>query len=113
MNIDKIQKFSNSQDFFQCPICKETLVYEDKSLVCSNNHCFDISKHGYVNFLLNNKQQKNYDLSSFENRRLILENGLYDHIAQKLMDILKDLVIDSILDAGCGEGYYSKKLFKI
>lgn len=107
---DKIQKFSNSQDFFQCPICGKTLKLVDNSLFCSNNHCFDISKKGFVDFVLNNKVSKNYDRDSFENRHVILEHGMYDHIANKLVELIEKLHLDSILDVGCGEGYYSKKI---
>ena len=107
---DKIQKFSNSQDFFQCPICGKTLKLVDNSLLCSNNHCFDISKKGFVDFVLNNKVSKNYDRDSFENRHVILEHGMYDHIANKLVELIEKLHLDNILDVGCGEGYYSKKI---
>lgn len=107
---DKIQKFSNTQDFFQCPICGKALKLVDNSLLCSNNHCFDISKKGFVDFVLNNKASKNYDRDSFENRHVILEHGMYDHIANKLVELIERLHLDSILDVGCGEGYYSKKI---
>ena len=107
---DKIQKFSNTQDFFQCPICGKALKLVDNSLLCSNNHCFDISKKGFVDFVLNNKASKNYDRDSFENRHVILEHGMYDHIANKLVELIEKLHLDSILDVGCGEGYYSKKI---
>jgi len=63
----KIQKFSNSNEYFQCPICGERLVLQGNSLICEKKHNFDISKKGFVDFVLNNKQQKNYDLASFEN----------------------------------------------
>ena len=107
---DKIQKFSNTQDFFQCPICGKALKLVDNSLLCSNNHCFDIYKKGFVDFVLNNKASKNYDRDSFENRHVILEHGMYDHIANKLVELIEKLHLDSILDVGCGEGYYSKKI---
>jgi len=110
---NKIQKFSNSKQFFQCPICGKDLVMDDNSLVCSENHTFDISKKGFVDLVLNNKQQKNYDLESFENRHLILEHGMYDHIADKLVKLIDELGLHNILDVGCGEGYYSKKIVQL
>lgn len=113
MNKEKIKRFENSADFFSCPICKEKLSMQGTSLVCANNHNFDISKYGYVNFLLNMKQQKNYDKENFENRGLILKDGLYDHILNKLIEIIKDLSVDNILDVGCGEGYYSREIHKV
>ncbi|HIY92254.1 methyltransferase domain-containing protein [Companilactobacillus sp. HBUAS56275] len=107
---DKIQKFNNSSNFFQCPLCGEKLTLNGNSLTCDQNHTFDISKKGFVDFVLNSKQQKNYDLESFENRHLILEHGMYDHIADKIVKLVDQLKIKSILDVGCGEGYYSKKI---
>lgn len=110
---NKIQKFSNSHQFFQCPICGQKLTLNGNSLICNENHNFDISKKGYVDFVMNNKQQKNYDLESFENRHTILEHGMYDHIADKLIKLITDLKIQNILDVGCGEGYYSKKIAEL
>lgn len=48
--MNKILRFSDSEKVFQCPICKTDLKLKQKSLFCSNHHCFDISKTGYVNF---------------------------------------------------------------
>ncbi|WP_125566467.1 methyltransferase domain-containing protein [Companilactobacillus insicii] len=112
MNKEKIKRFENSGEFFSCPMCNERLELQGTSLVCVNNHNFDISKYGYVNFLLNMKQQKNYDKDNFENRGLILKDGLYDHILTKLITIIEDLKINNILDVGCGEGYYSREIHK-
>ncbi|WP_125712387.1 putative RNA methyltransferase [Companilactobacillus kedongensis] len=110
MNKEKLRRFNDSENFFACPVCDESLSLENNSLVCSNGHNFDIAKQGYVNFLLNMKQQKNYDKANFENRGLILKDGLYDHILNKIVEIVKDLPIETILDAGCGEGYYSREI---
>lgn len=110
---NKIQKFSNSQKFFQCPICGKSLKLVDNSLMCEENHCFDISKKGFVDFILNAKLQKNYDLSSFENRHIVLEHGMYDHIANKLVDLVNHYQLKNLLDVGCGEGYYAKKLSEV
>lgn len=106
----KIQKFNDSKKYFQCPLCGKKLSMQENSLICPQGHNFDISKKGYVDFILNNRQQKNYDRASFENRHLILEHGMYDHIANKLLLLLSDVNIKNILDVGCGEGYYSKKI---
>ena len=29
-----------------CPICEKTLCRQDRSLVCPENHSFDIARHG-------------------------------------------------------------------
>lgn len=35
-----------------CPKCHQQLHLENKTLKCENNHCYDISKRGYINLLL-------------------------------------------------------------
>ena len=56
--MNKILRFSDSEKVFQCPICKTDLKLKQKSLFCSNHHCFDISKTGYVNFAVGTKSSK-------------------------------------------------------
>ena len=31
-----------------CPKCHQQLHLENKTLKCENNHCYDISKRGYI-----------------------------------------------------------------
>ena len=56
--MNKISRFNDSEKIFRCPICKRKLKLVGNSLLCSNQHCFDISKLGYVNLVLNQKQSK-------------------------------------------------------
>ena len=60
--MNKIIRFNDSEKLFRCPICKRKLKMVGNSLLCSNKHCFDISKLGYVNFALNQKQSKHYSI---------------------------------------------------
>jgi 23S rRNA (guanine745-N1)-methyltransferase len=78
------------------------------SLICSKNHCFDLSKRGYVNFLSNSAQTK-YDKSLFESRRMIWNCGLFERLSENISTkILNECKPKSeqitMLDAGCGEG---------
>lgn len=99
-----------------CPICKETLVRDGKSYYCTNRHCYDISKEGYVNLL---PVQKKNSLSPGDNKEMIqarhnyLNEGAYDTLVRAIAgEIEKGVEANSIdiLDAGCGEGYYLKKI---
>lgn len=104
-------RFGNSGKWFICPKCKKRLFFKEKSLVCDNGHCYDIGKQGYVNLAPGLKPQKNYNKSSFENRRTILEHGFYDHILKEILEILDDLPsFHTFLDVGCGEGFYAKQI---
>ncbi|MBR2000843.1 MAG: methyltransferase domain-containing protein, partial [Firmicutes bacterium] len=48
---------------------------------------------------------------SFKKRQQILEAGYYSHISEELVRIVGELPnVVTILDCGCGEGYYSREL---
>jgi len=106
----KLQRFT-SATAFACPICQENLTLVENSLKCNNRHSFDLAKFGYVNLAPQIKQSANYDKKNFQNRQQILEAGFY----QAILDAVSDLLASSkttttILDIGCGEGFYSRKL---
>ncbi|ETE07245.1 MULTISPECIES: putative RNA methyltransferase [Streptococcus] len=113
MNINlkpKLQRFASAAAF-ACPICQENLTLVESSLKCCNRHSFDLAKFGYVNLAPQIKQSANYDKENFQNRQQILEAGFY----QAILDAVSDLLASSkttttILDIGCGEGFYSRKL---
>ena len=106
----KLQRFA-SASAFACPICQENLTLVVTSLKCCNHHSFDLAKFGYVNLAPQIKQSANYDKENFQNRQQILEAGFY----QAILEVVSDLLSNSknaktILDIGCGEGFYSRKL---
>ena len=106
----KLQRFA-SATAFACPICQENLTLVESSLKCCNRHSFDLAKFGYVNLAPQIKQSANYDKENFQNRQQILEAGFY----QAILDAVSDLLASSetsttVLDIGCGEGFYSRKL---
>ncbi len=108
----KLQRFA-SATAFACPICQENLTLLESSLKCCNRHSFDLAKFGYVNLAPQIKQSTNYDKENFQNRQQILEAGFY----QVILEVVSDLLSNSknaktILDIGCGEGFYSRKLQK-
>ena len=106
----KLQRFA-SATAFACPICQENLTLVESSLKCNNRHSFDLAKFGYVNLAPQIKQSANYDKENFQNRQQILEASFY----QAILEVVSDLLSNSknaktILDIGCGEGFYSRKL---
>lgn len=106
----KLQRFA-SATAFACPVCQENLTLLESSLKCNNRHSFDLAKFGYVNLAPQIKQSANYDKENFQNRQEILESGFY----QAILEVVSDLLSNSknaktILDIGCGEGSYSRKL---
>lgn len=106
----KLQRFA-SATAFSCPICQENLALVESSLKCSNRHSFDLAKFGYVNLAPQIKQSANYDKENFQNRQQILEAGFYQAILETISALLARLeTAKTILDIGCGEGFYSRKL---
>ncbi|HET4837349.1 TPA: methyltransferase domain-containing protein [Streptococcus pneumoniae] len=106
----KLQRFA-SATAFACPICQENLTLLETNFKCCNRHSFDLAKFGYVNLAPQIKQSANYNKENFQNRQQILEAGFY----QAILDTVSDLLASSkttttILDIGCGEGFYSRKL---
>lgn len=106
----KLQRFA-SASAFACPICQENLTLVEGSFKCRNHHSFDLAKFGYVNLAPQIKQSANYDKENFQNRQQILEAGFYQAILKDISDLLAtNPSTKTVLDIGCGEGFYSRKL---
>ena len=106
----KLQRFA-SASAFACPICQKNLTLVESSLKCDNRHSFDLAKFGYVNLAPQIKQSANYNKENFQNRQQILEAGFYQAILEGISDLLATKPsAKTVLDIGCGEGFYSRKL---
>ena len=106
----KLQRFA-SATAFACPICQENLTLLETSFKCRNRHSFDLAKFGYVNLAPQIKQSANYDKENFQNRQQILEAGFYQAILEDISNLLAtNPSAKTVLDIGCGEGFYSRKL---
>ena len=106
----KLQRFA-SASAFACPVCHENLTLVESSLKCDHRHSFDLAKFGYVNLAPQIKQSANYDKENFQNRQQILEAGFYQAILDALSTMISSLeTSQTVLDIGCGEGFYSRKL---
>ena len=106
----KLQRFATATAF-SCPICQENLILVESSLKCEHRHSFDLAKFGYVNLAPQIKQSANYDKENFQNRQQILEAGFYQAILETISDLLAtNPSTKTVLDIGCGEGFYSRKL---
>lgn len=95
-----------------CPICRKVLYKDERSYVCENRHSFDMAKQGYVNLLpVQNKRSLNPGDTKEQvlARRRFLDGGFYEPISNALNELAAGCQ-GPILDAGCGEGYYSARL---
>ena len=109
---DNTTRFSRGRSVFRCPVCQESLRCDGDRLICSGGHSFDIAKHGYVNLAAGTKgSAEHYDKASFQKRQQILNAGYYSHILEALASIISELPdVVTVLDAGCGEGFYAREL---
>lgn len=90
------------------------IANEGGSLVCSGarRHCYDISSKGYVNLMPPGRAQGGDSREAVRARKDFLSLEYYRPAADALADILaKYLKNDAVvIDAGCGEGYYTSKI---
>ncbi|MDD6236899.1 MAG: methyltransferase domain-containing protein [Clostridiales bacterium] len=103
--------------FFRCPICKSPLKDCGDHAQCPNRHSFDRAAEGYYHLLPSNKMHAKLPGDSKEMvaaRRAFLNAGYYqlfsDGINEAAEKLLCDVQSPMILDAGCGEGYYTARL---
>lgn len=98
---------------FCCPICGGTLTRSEKSYLCPNGHCYDIAREGYVHLLpANQKHSKDPgdDKKMVQGRTRFLDGGYYAPLRDTLCRLAAEYTgnYPHILDAGCGEGYYTE-----
>lgn len=96
----------------RCPVCKKELKIvsnneKSKSFVCFNKHCFDVSKYGYVNLLPFNASSGD-NKGMVDSRSIVMNENYFLPLALKIKEIIDSLNVKSILDLGCGEGFYDR-----
>lgn len=95
-----------------CPLCALPLSKNPQGLACFNHHQFDRAKEGYFNLLPvhhKNSREPGDAKQQLIARRAFLNAGYF----LPLVDALKKIIspnIDSLLDIGCGEGYFTRLL---
>ena len=96
---------------FCCPHCGSALEKADNQYKCPSNHCFDVSKQGYVNLLVSNKSTSlsGDDKEMVKARTRFLDAGFYAPLRDELCAVLQQAEYEKglIIDSGCGEGYYT------
>jgi 23S rRNA (guanine745-N1)-methyltransferase len=98
---------------YQCPLCFQPLTLSEQQWRCPANHQFDNAKEGYVNLMPVQHKRSKQPGDSPEmmiSRRAFLDAGHYQPLRDRLSDILDDVIPEdaqTLLDIGCGEGYYT------
>ena len=104
----------------QCPVCRKPLLATANGYQCVAMHSFDAARQGYVNLVLaHNKHSKEPgdDPDMVLSRRRFLDLGYYNPISDGINQAIAAVLAGSassgdrtVLDAGCGEGFYLARL---
>ena len=103
------------KSMFICPDCGGALERDEHICRCGRGHSFDIAKEGYVNLLPPNRRHSNTpgdDRDMVNARALFLNGGWYAPLRDRLSKAVSAWPAEKpvLLDAGCGEGYYTTAL---
>ena len=106
------------KSLFRCPLCGKSLEKTERVLKCEHGHSFDISAEGYTHLLPPNKMNSKIPGDSKEmaaSRSVFLDKGYYEPLLLELERTVLELAEEgtsSVLDCGCGEGYYTANIAK-
>lgn len=98
---------------YHCPICHTTLTPAAKSWQCEQGHQFDVAKEGYIHLLpvqYKNSHSPGDTAESVTARRAFLQAGHYQPLRDALQAQLQQTNAQTLLDLGCGEGYYTEAM---
>jgi len=113
------QLIVESNVLYVCPVCGGSLqlLQSGKTYTCQNQHSFDLAKEGYLNLLpvqYKHSKEPGDSKQMMTARREFLEAGFYEPMAKTVaMMINANRTVGQnmrLLDLGCGEGYYSRKI---
>lgn len=112
MKLEKIIS-AHTISLLRCPICATAFDYCDRSCKCKEGHHFDFSADGYLHLLpssqMHNKNPGD-NKQMMQGRHDFLSAGYYCRLREAVLRVITDnisLKDVSILDIGCGEGYYT------
>ena len=97
-----------------CPVCGEkgSVTEDGRSFFChgKKRHTYDFARSGYLNLARAGQAGTGDSKEAVRARSAFLDADYYLPLAEELCRILKDYDCKSILDAGCGEGYYTDRM---
>jgi 23S rRNA (guanine745-N1)-methyltransferase len=115
--MEALQPEQASGAILACPVCEHPLNRHDATFACDNGHVFDVAREGYVNLLLaqhRHSKDPGYNREMITARRDFFDQGHYERLADEIAAVIGGYLPPDgpavVLDAGCGEGYYLRRL---
>ena len=99
----------------ECPVrdCRRALQRDlqrqGRRVYCAAGHSFDVARSGYLNLLQPQDRKSKHPGDSAKvvaARRRLHERGLTEPLLRGIGEFASVSRADSVLDAGCGDGYY-------
>jgi 23S rRNA (guanine745-N1)-methyltransferase len=106
-----VSPFAALPHLLRCPDCAGILELSGRSLTCPTGHSFDLARAGYAN--LSRSRRTGDSTEMLRARRRFLEAGYYEplsNLVNRLVGEHRSGLPYTVLDAGCGEGYYLGRL---
>ncbi|HUO32011.1 MAG TPA: methyltransferase domain-containing protein [Bryobacteraceae bacterium] len=100
-----------------CPVrgCRLPLAREPRRVVCPRGHSFDIARSGYLNLLQPQERRSKRPGDSAEAvaaRRRLHDRGVTTPLLCAIAERLNASRNDTVLDTGCGDGFYLGSLHR-
>ncbi len=94
-----------------CPVrdCYMALMREERRLLCTHGHSFDVARSGYINLLQpqdRRSKQPGDTAAAVVGRRRLHDRGVTEPLLRAIAEIMVGSPSDIVLDAGCGDGFY-------
>jgi 23S rRNA (guanine745-N1)-methyltransferase len=98
-------------DLLLCPVrdCHLPLQREQRRFACPRGHSFDIARSGYLNLLQPQDRRSKHPgdtAAAVAARRRLHDRGITVPLLAAVTELLSATSGDTVLDAGCGEGFY-------
>ena len=96
-----------------CPNCGAAMTQTEDGKVArclgTKTHCFDFAKSGHLH-LAGPRAGEGDTKEAILSRRSFLDEGYYEVLSDKVNEVLDSINARAVLDAGCGEGYYTNRM---
>jgi 23S rRNA (guanine745-N1)-methyltransferase len=89
--------------------CRLALVRAERRLVCPRGHSFDVARSGYINLLQPQERRSKRPgdtAAAVAARRRLHDRGVTGPLQEAIAEIMAASPGDTVLDAGCGDGFY-------